>query len=245
MNIYKKKDTIDKDAIKRMFSTVATRYDFLNHLLSCGIDRYWRWYTTRMVKVVPRSLILDVAAGTCDLSIDICRRYDKKIKIMATDLSKKMLSIGGNKVHKAGCADQISCQMVDAENLPFKENSFHCVTIAFGIRNVIDREKALKEFLRVTKPGGCLICLEFSHLPCVFLDTLYSHYLAFILPKIASFFQGDYASYKYLSRSIKEFPDQRQFSSLISCCGWDMVKYTNLTGGIVAIHYAVKPTVTG
>jgi len=223
-----------------MFNGVASKYDLLNRVLSFGQDRYWRRVAAELIKLPGNGIVLDVCAGTADLAIEICRRWGPTVKIEAIDLSREMLALGESKARRLDLNRQLSFQIADAEDLPFKEGSFDAVTIAFGLRNIDNREKAVREFLRVTRPGGRLICLEFTSPPSVVFRPFYFFYLK-LIPLIARSIGADSSSYRYLGDSIKAFPRPSELTEMISIAGWQKVDYKLLTFGVVAIHSAIKP----
>lgn len=225
--------------ISQMFSEVAPRYDLLNRVLSFGFDRHWRRVTAELAKLPENGSALDICSGTGDLAIELCHRWGKGIYVKAVDLSREMLILGETKVKKLELEDQISFQVADAENLPFEENSFDAVTIAFGLRNIIGREKAVREFLRVTKPSGQFVCLEFTPPAPRLFRLLCFSYLKFV-PLIAALLGAEPQAYSYLGDSIKAFPRPQELAKLISGAGWQDVTYRALTFGVVAIHSARK-----
>lgn len=219
--------------VSAMFDKVAERYDLLNDALSLGLDRLWRKAVAGAVAAGPGELVLDLAAGTGTSS----RAFTTAgARCIACDFSLGMLTVGARRPHPA-----VAFVAGDALALPFRDAAFDAVTISFGLRNVADTGQALRELLRVTRPGGRLAICEFSHLPAPRLNALYEQYLARALPLIARKLAADAEAYDYLAESIKDWPGQRQLADLIAAAGWDQVGWRNLTLGIVAVHQARRP----
>lgn len=223
-----------------MFDNIARRYDFLNHLLSLGIDRYWRKKAVGFLKDKKSFTILDVATGTGDLAITAYKIL-KPEKIIGIDLSEKMLEIGRNKIaHKLPDA-KIELQRGDSENLNFEDNVFDAVTVAFGVRNFENLEKGLAEIYRILIPGGWFVILEFSkphHFP---VKQLYGFYFKRILPFIGRIFSKDTGAYKYLPESVMVFPDGDNLIRYLGRAGFTSCSFRPLTLGIVTIYTAQKP----
>ncbi len=221
------------------FDPVSKHYDLLNHLLSLGVDYYWRYRMVSSICFGPKKKILDMAAGTLDVSIALANKF-KESEIIAGDISKKMLEMGEKKItikHR----HQIKTQVIDAQDIPYDDNMFDASTIAFGIRNVPDRIKALSEMHRVLTPGGQLLVLEFSAIQKPkFLKTLYHFYLDKVMPKIAALISGEGESYKYLSKSIEEFPQPEDFCKEIKQAGFDFILHKKLTFGVAHLYIAIK-----
>lgn len=218
-----------------MFDDVAPKYDIVNDILSLGQTRRWRKIVVDAVGAVPGQRVLDLAAGTGTSSEPYA---DAGVDVVACDFSVGMLKVGKRR------RPDIDFVAGDATNLPFADNSFDATTISFGLRNVIDPKKALREMLRVTKPGGKLVVAEFSHPTFAPFRTVYTEYLMRALPSIATKVASNPAAYVYLAESIRAWPNQDQLSAWLGESGWDKVAYRNLSGGIVAVHRAVKPTAT-
>ena len=234
---YKEKESAQ---VKKMFSGIAPRYDLLNHLLSFGFDIGWRKKVALETGKIHCKRILDICTGTGDMAIELCKFWKGKAHIEAVDFSRELLKVGKNKSRKAGLSEKITFSEADAESLPYEDEQFDAVTIVFGLRNIHDRLKALKEFYRVTKPGGCFICLEFSLPTNPIFARLYSFYLVKLVPVISNLFGSNPDAYRYLGRTIREFPTPLELVSLIKSAGWKDILYYNLTGGIVAIHQGEK-----
>ena len=220
-----------------MFDDVAPKYDVVNDILSMGQTRRWRRIVLEAVDAKPGQRVLDLAAGTGTSSEPFA---DAGVNVVACDFSVGMLKVGKRR------RPDIDFIAGDATNLPFADNSFDASTISFGLRNVMDPKKALREMLRVTKPGGTLVVADFSHPTFAPFRTVYTEYLMRALPPIAKKVASNPAAYVYLAESIRVWPNQDKLSAWLTEAGWDAVAYRNLSGGIVAVHRAVKPlTVDG
>jgi len=224
--------------VQAMFSGIAGRYDLLNHVLSMGTDFYWWRRMARASGAGPGRRYLDVAAGTGDSSLALARRG---AEVISTDFTHAMLKLGPAKFRAKGQADLIWASVgADAQGLPFCDGAFDGITICYGIRNVEDRGRAYGEFLRVLKPGGRLTILEFSRPRFALLRFLYDTYSLRILPRIGGWLSGDPGAYIYLPESIRRFPDQPALAGELRAAGFREVGWTNLTGGIVALHAGLK-----
>jgi len=230
----------EKNAIQAMFGRVAKRYDMLNHVLSFGLDFHWWRQMAKAAGAGPGMRILDMAAGTCDSSLALTRRG---ASVVSGDFSTPMLEIGRQKIKKKDRANlSLGLIVSDAANLPFKNASFDVATICYGIRNIEFRKLAYSEFMRVLKPGGRLVALEFSHPRRAWLRRLYGFYLRFFLPKLARLLGGDKKAYAYLAESIERFPAQAELAQELKESGFASVEWKNLCFGAAAIHIAHKPT---
>jgi demethylmenaquinone methyltransferase / 2-methoxy-6-polyprenyl-1,4-benzoquinol methylase len=224
--------------VQNMFTSIAGRYDLLNHVLSGGIDFYWWWRMARASNATPGKRMLDVAAGTGDSSIALAKRG---AEVVSTDFTHAMLRLGPNKFRKKKLQDLIwASSDADAQHLPFKDASFDGITICYGIRNVENRSLAYAEFLRVLKPGGQLTILEFSTPIIPGLRGFYHWYSLKVLPKIGGWISGDPGAYTYLPESIRQFPDQKALATELEAAGFKKVVWTNVTGGVVALHVGQK-----
>lgn len=224
--------------VQAMFSGIAGRYDLLNHVLSGGADFYWWFRMARTSGAAPGRRYLDVAAGTGDSSLALARRG---AEVVSTDFTHAMLRLGPAKFARKGKADLVWASAgADAQALPFRDGTFDGLTICYGIRNVEDRARAFREFLRVLKPGGRLTVLEFSRPRFAWLRAFYDLYSLRILPTIGGWISGDRSAYTYLPESIRAFPDQPALAGEIRAAGFREVGWTNLTGGIVALHVGTK-----
>ncbi len=224
--------------VQLMFSAIAGKYDLLNHVLSGGVDFYWWARMARASGAAPGKRILDVAAGTGDSSLALARRG---ADVISTDFTHAMLRLGPAKFARKGLAGRIwASSGADAQRLPFKAASFDGITICYGIRNVEHRAQAFAEFLRVLKPGGQLTILEFSRPVLPGLRAIYDWYSRRVLPRIGAWISGDRSAYAYLPASIRAFPDQAALAAELREAGFREVRWTNLTGGIVALHQGWK-----
>jgi demethylmenaquinone methyltransferase/2-methoxy-6-polyprenyl-1,4-benzoquinol methylase len=225
-------------AVREMFSGIAGRYDLLNHLLSLNIDKGWRRRVReRLSDILARhdAIVLDVACGTGDLSLEL--RHGAKASVIATDFCRPMLAIAALKSQNGS----IPYVEADAMSLPFPDKSFDAVTIAFGLRNLPNVDNGLRELHRIVKPGGSLVVLEFSSPVVPGFRRLFNFYFGSVLPRIGGLISGSRAAYTYLPSSVAKFPDQDRLKQMIEDAGLIDVNYTNLTGGIAAIHSGVKP----
>lgn len=222
-------------AVRAMFSGIASRYDLLNHVLSMNIDKRWRKLVRKKLQPIlerPDAKILDVACGTGDLSIEL--QSHAKAKVIGTDFCRPMLTVAADK------AESIPFVEGDAMNLGFADNTFDAVTIAFGLRNLSHFADGLTELHRILKPGGKLAVLEFSAPIVPGFRQAFNFYFTRILPRIGGAVSGSRGAYEYLPDSVSKFPDQKRLAALMSETGFDDVEYTNLTGGIAAIHIGTK-----
>ena len=225
--------------VQQMFSAIAGKYDVLNHVLSGGVDFYWWARMARASGAGPGKRFLDVAAGTGDSSVALAKRG---AEVVSTDFTHAMLRIGPGKFTRKGLSDRIwASSDADAQRLPFRDGSFDGISICYGIRNVETRTLAYDEFLRVLKPGGQLTILEFSQPVFPGLRTIYDWYSRRVLPRIGAWISGDASAYSYLPASIRAFPDQQALAEELATAGFRQVRWTNLTGGIVALHTGLKP----
>ena len=227
--------------VQSMFASIAGRYDLLNHLLSFGLDGYWWRRMARAAEAAPGRRFLDVAAGTGDSSIALARRG---AEVVSTDFTHAMLRLGPAKFRRKGLADRIWASAdADAQRLPFREASFDGVTICYGIRNVEDRALAWSEFLRVLRPGGRLTVLEFSRPVLPLFRQIYQGYSLHLLPRIGGWISGDPSAYAYLPESIRRFPEQPALAKELGEAGFEGVAWTNLSGGVVALHQGLRPRI--
>ncbi|MEL6225796.1 MAG: bifunctional demethylmenaquinone methyltransferase/2-methoxy-6-polyprenyl-1,4-benzoquinol methylase UbiE [Pseudomonadota bacterium] len=229
--------------VNSVFANVAERYDLMNDLMSGGLHRAWKSHFVTLVNPPKGSRAfrhLDVAGGTGDIAMRVVRRGGPMTTSVICDISPEMLSVGEERVAAAGLDAQIRCVEGNAEALAFERSAFDCYTIAFGIRNVTEINKALAEAYRVLKPGGRFLCLEFSDVTIPGLDRLYEFHSFEVIPRLGQIAVGDRQPYDYLVESIRRFPDQDTFADMIRGAGFEQVTYTNLTGGIAAIHSGWK-----
>jgi len=221
-----------------MFDNISHRYDFLNHFLSLGIDRGWRDKAVKLMIPLKPKLILDVATGTGDFALQALQLNPEKI--IGVDISEGMLDVGRRKVREKHVDHLVELRSGDSENLPFPENKFDAVTVAFGVRNFENLEQGLREIIRVLKPGGMAVVLEFSRPRSFPFKQLYSLYFKFILPKIGRIVSSDKAAYTYLPESVDAFPDGEDFINILHNVGFKDTKCRSLTFGISSIYIATK-----
>ena len=219
-----------------VFHSVASRYDLMNDLMSGGIHRIWKRVAIELSGVRSGQHILDVAGGTGDLTSRFSREVGPTGKVVLSDINSSMLGTGRDRLLDEGVCGNVAFVLADAEALPFCDASFDCVTIAFGLRNVTHKDRALASMLRVLKPGGRLLVLEFSKPTSEFLGKLYDAYSFGVIPKIGKLVAGDEDSYRYLAESIRMHPDQETLRDMMEDAGFERCDYHNMTGGIVAIH---------
>jgi len=225
--------------VGEVFRSVAGRYDLMNDLMSLGIHRAWKQFALGQSGVRAGSRVLDVAGGTGDMTARFAARVGTTGQVVLSDINDAMLAVGRERLVDRGIAGNVEFVRADAENLPFPEHHFDCVSIAFGLRNVTHIDRALASMYRVLKPGGRLLVLEFSH-PVAALKPVYDVYSFNVLPWLGRVVAGDEASYRYLVESIRRHPDQERLKELMHAAGYERVQYYNLTGGIVALHVGFK-----
>ena len=222
--------------VKAVFDSVASRYDLMNDLMSLGVHRLWKNAAVDWLSPRPGIRLLDLAAGTGDIADRVLDRIGGEGRVVSSDINLPMLAHGRDRALDKGWFNELDFVCADAMALPFADESFDAVTIAFGIRNVTHIDKALAEAHRVLVPGGRFLCLEFSKVVLPVLDRLYDTYSFTVLPNLGRLVAGDAASYRYLAESIRRFPDQAAFSGLIEAAGFEQVRFRNLSAGIAAIH---------
>jgi demethylmenaquinone methyltransferase/2-methoxy-6-polyprenyl-1,4-benzoquinol methylase len=227
--------------VAEVFHSVAGNYDLMNDLMSGGIHRLWKRVTIEMSGVRPGHHVLDIAGGTGDLAAKFSRIVGPEGTVVLADINDSMLKVGRDRLVDRGITDNVRFSQADAQYLPFPDNTFDVITIAFGLRNVTDKDMALRSMLRVLKPGGKLLVLEFSKPPNQLLSKIYDGYSFNILPKLGKLFANDADSYQYLAESIRMHPDQEALLSMMDNAGFEKTDYHNMTGGIVALHRGVKP----
>lgn len=220
-----------------MFNNIADRYDTLNQVMSVGIHHKWRKKAVDMFADMKPEYILDIATGTGDFAISALRTNPKKVT--GVDISEGMLKYGVEKINKAGLQDKIELKVGDAENLDFADNTFDVITVAFGVRNFENLELGLSNMLRVLRPGGKVVILEFSK-PRGFFKYLYNIYFKAILPLIGKIFSRDNSAYTYLPDSVQAFPDFEKFTSILSKVGYKQPSWKQLTFGVACIYTATK-----
>ena len=228
-----------KEQVATMFNDIAKRYDFLNRLLSAGIDKGWRKKAIAELKEIQPEKILDVATGTADVAL-MTYKLLKPEKIIGIDISDGMIALGKEKIAKKGLTDFIELQNGDSEKINYTDNFFDAVTVAFGVRNFQNLEKGLSEMLRVLKPGGKLVILEFSK-PCnTMFKSFYKFYMKIIAPKAGRMFAKNKDAYKYLNDSVQAFPEREQFTAIMKNAGYKNVYYKQLSLGICCVYCGSK-----
>jgi len=220
-----------------VFDSVAGRYDLMNDLMSAGLHRLWKRFAIEQSLVRPGDRVLDVAGGTADLARQFARRVGASGEVVLTDINASMLKIGRDRLLDDGVITPVA--QCDAEKLPFPADHFDCVSVAFGLRNMTHKEAALAEMLRVLRPGGRLLVLEFSRVwkP---LQPLYDAYSFQVLPRLGKLITADPDSYRYLAESIRMHPDQESLKQMMEHAGFERVEYFNLAAGVVALHRGYK-----
>jgi demethylmenaquinone methyltransferase/2-methoxy-6-polyprenyl-1,4-benzoquinol methylase len=229
-----------QERVRAVFDSVATRYDLMNDLMSMGIHRLWKRRAVEMAGVRRGQRVLDLAAGTGDLAEKFSRIVGPHGEVVMSDINEAMLGQGRSRLVDAGVVGNLDYAMANAEALPFASDSFDCVTIAFGLRNVTHKQFALNEMFRVLRPGGRALILEFSHPTIAPLARAYDAYSFSILPMMGKLVAGDADSYRYLAESIRMHPDQETLLSMMEQAGFERCTFVNLTGGVVAIHRGYK-----
>ena len=238
---YKQVDRTEKASlVADVFDSVAAKYDVMNDLMSMGIHRLWKRYTIDCSGVRTGHKVLDLAGGTGDLTAKFSKLVGEKGHVVLADINDAMLKVGRDKLRDRGIVSNVEYVQANAEALPFPDNSFDVITIAFGLRNVTDKDKALASMYRVLKPGGRLLVLEFSKPEHEMLSKVYDMYSFHVLPKMGQLVANDSESYQYLAESIRMHPDQETLKSMMENVGFEQTTYHNLTGGIVALHRGFK-----
>ncbi|HEU4441993.1 MAG TPA: class I SAM-dependent methyltransferase [Burkholderiales bacterium] len=223
--------------VRRVFDSVAERYDVMNDLMSLGLHRAWKAFALAIARPRPGERILDVATGSGDLAVALCRRTDPGGEVWISDINRRMLERGRDRLLDAGLA--VPAVQCDAERLPFSTGYFDCVTVGFGLRNMTRKDAALAEMARVLKPGGRLVVLEFSKVwkP---LEAAYDWYSFKVLPWLGDKVAGDAPAYRYLAESIRQHPDQATLAAMMRDAGLSQVEVFNLAAGVVAIHRGIR-----
>jgi demethylmenaquinone methyltransferase/2-methoxy-6-polyprenyl-1,4-benzoquinol methylase len=226
--------------VREVFDSVADNYDIMNDLMSLGMHRLWKAYLLARTGLRPGQQALDVAGGTGDVAAGLARQVGRRGHVFHTDINAAMLAVGSDRLLDKGLGSNITSLVANAEELPFEDSSMHCVTIAFGLRNVTDKQKALNEMARVTRPGGRVVVLEFSKLVAKWLEPVYDTYSFKVLPALGQLIADDAESYRYLAESIRMHPDQERLKQMMQQAGMEDCGYHNLSGGIVALHIGHK-----
>lgn len=237
-------ETVDTSAkqgkVAEVFHSVANKYDVMNDLMSMGIHRLWKRYTIEISGVRPGQKVLDLAGGTGDLAAKFARIVGQTGHVTLSDINNSMLNVGRDRLTDKGILGNVDFVQANAECLPFPDNHFDLITIAFGLRNVTDKDKALRSMNRVLKPGGKLLVLEFSKPTVKALSPIYDAYSFKILPFIGKLITNDADSYRYLAESIRMHPDQDTLKDMMANAGFKKCDYFNLSAGIVALHRGYK-----
>ncbi len=228
------------ERVADVFHSVASKYDLMNDLMSGGVHRIWKKFTIELSAARAGDKVLDIAGGTGDLSAKFTRLVGSDGLVVLADINDSMLKVGRDKLTDKGIAGNVHYTQTDAQFLPFADNTFDCITIAFGLRNVTDKDLALQAMFRVLKPGGRLLILEFSKPGNPLLQKAYDAYSFTLLPVMGKLITNDSESYRYLAESIRVHPDQDTLKGMMENAGFSACKYYNMTGGIVALHKGNK-----
>ena len=225
--------------VRGVFDSVASRYDVMNDLMSAGLHRLWKRHTIDQAAVRTGDVVLDLAGGTGDLAAKFSKKVGAEGHVVLADINAAMLKQGRSRLVDAGVAGNLSIAQVDAQDLPFEDGTFDCITIAFGLRNVTDKDAALRSMFRVLKTGGKAMILEFSE-PSKALKPAYDLYSFKVLPTLGKLIAGDSDSYQYLAESIRMHPDQETLKAMMEEAGFERCRYNNLAAGIVALHIGYR-----
>ncbi|WP_407425607.1 bifunctional demethylmenaquinone methyltransferase/2-methoxy-6-polyprenyl-1,4-benzoquinol methylase UbiE [Arcticibacter sp.] len=236
---YKDKSATKKEQVADMFNNISKTYDFLNHFMSLGIDILWRKKAIGELKKIKPQLMLDVATGTGDFAFEAIQILNPA-KVIGVDISQGMLDVADQKIKKRGLSDRFEVRLGDSEKLLFEDNTFDAVTVAFGVRNYENLEQGLSDMLRVLKPGGKIVILEFSKPQKFPIKQLYNFYFNSVTPAIGKMFSKNNDAYKYLPESVAAFPDGKNFLTLMHQVGFKDTKFQPLTFGISSIYTGVK-----
>jgi len=238
---YERVKTAEKAGrVREVFDSVAAQYDLMNDLMSGGLHRLWKRFTIELSAVRSGQTVLDIAGGTGDLAAKFSKLVGADGKVILADINAAMLSVGRDRLIDKGALSNIDVVQADAQFLPFEDNSIDCITIAFGLRNVTDKAKALRSMHRVLKPGGRVLVLEFSKPTSPLLSKIYDAYSFSALPAMGKLITDDADSYRYLAESIRKHPDQESLLEMVEDAGFVDCRYQNMTGGIVAVHRGIK-----
>ena len=238
---YERVKTAEKAGrVREVFDSVAAQYDLMNDLMSGGLHRLWKRFTIELSAVRSGQTVLDIAGGTGDLAAKFSKLVGADGKVILADINAAMLSVGRDRLIDKGALSNIDVVQADAQFLPFEDNSIDCITIAFGLRNVTDKAKALRSMHRILKPGGRVLVLEFSKPTSPLLSRVYDAYSFSALPAMGKLITDDADSYRYLAESIRKHPDQESLLEMVEDAGFVDCRYHNMTGGIVAVHRGIK-----
>lgn len=238
---YQTVDTAEKkELVGAVFDSVAERYDVMNDLMSAGVHRLWKRYAINQTGTRYGHTVLDLAGGTGDLAAKLSERVGDEGTVVLADINESMLSVGRDRLIDKGLVQNIRYTLADAEALPFDENIFDCVTMAFGLRNVTNKQRALESIYQSLRPGGRLLVLEFSKPVIPMLSKAYDAYSFSALPVLGKLITNDAESYRYLAESIRQHPDQETLMGMMQQAGFERCDYHNMTGGIVALHKGFK-----
>lgn len=226
--------------VKKVFSSVANKYDLMNDLMSFGLHRLWKRFTVEEANVRPGQQVLDLASGTGDLALAFAAKVGKQGLVVMSDINEDMLQIARDRSIDRGQLENLAYILADAEHLPFANNHFDCVTMAFGLRNVTDKHSVLQAISASLKPGGKVLILEFSHPQTKLINKLYDLYSFNVIPKLGKVIVKDQDSYQYLVESIRRHPDAETLKSMMVDAGFEDVEYTNFLDGIIALHKGYK-----
>ena len=226
--------------VAEVFHSVAHKYDLMNDLMSLGLHRIWKRIAVEMTGLRTGQRVLDLAGGTGDLAALMAPLVGDQGEVVLSDINASMLDVGRARLVDRGIVGNVSFVQADAESLPFPDSHFDCITIAFGLRNVTNKDRALASMFRVLKPGGRLLVLEFSKPTLAALRPIYDAYSFKVLPVLGKAITGDAASYQYLAESIRMHPDQETLKQMMQTAGFERVEYFNMTAGVVAVHRGYK-----
>jgi len=238
---FKEVDENEKQGlVGNVFRAVASNYDIMNDAMSLGVHRAWKWFAIAQSGVKPGHRVLDLAAGSADLSIKFAKKVGDEGQVIVTDINAAMLDQGRQRMADAGIAGNVEFCLVNAEKLPFPDNYFDCISISFGLRNVTHKDQALAEMQRCVKPGGRVLVLEFSQPTNETFRRIYDAYSFNVIPMLGELISKDRESYQYLVESIRQHPPQEELKQMMLDAKFDRVRYHNLTGGVVALHIGYK-----